>query len=49
LALARENGFAPACFPQFADAGKELQQIHVRIREECNKYDLTVTPCFSDW
>jgi len=46
--------FCSCMFSQFADAGKKLQQIHVPIREECNKYDLTVTTCFwlvnhNDW
>jgi hypothetical protein len=39
--------FAPACMVKFAEAGERRSKaVHHLPREECNKYDLTVAPCF---
>ncbi len=52
--LAQENGFSPANYGQFAEAGKKTQQNCAPAREEYNEYDLSADPCFwsanhNDW
>jgi hypothetical protein len=51
--LAQEIGFAPACLQSLIRLS-QAGEICARAGEECNKYDLTATPCFrladhDDW
>jgi hypothetical protein len=43
--LAYQKWYWQSIFAQFAEANKREHQSLTLVREECNKHDLTASPC----